>query len=226
LSNYSCVIKAILKLLGWLGADLLQNCIYPAVITLQTLRTKTISSTAFAATLLVLAFAASGLVSPATAQQKFTAKLSGANEVPSVTTPGSGVAIFQVSPDGKSIDYQLNLTNMNSVMAAHIHAGNLGVNGDPIAGLYNPAMTGPATGPINGLLKKGTLTSADLSGSMAGKTISDLINVMKAGGAYVNVHTTDHQNGAVRGQISSGNATSGTADNPSVSTTTPSSPRY
>ncbi len=207
-------------------AHLLQNCIYPAVITSHTLRTKPISSTAFAAALLVLAFAASGLVNPATAQQKFTAKLSGTNEVPPVTTSGSGIAIFQISGDGKSINYQLNLTNMNSVMAAHIHAGSQGQNGNPIAGLYNPTMTGPATGPINGQLKKGTLTSADLSGSMAGKAISDLINVIKSGGAYVNVHTTQNQNGEIRGQISSANATSGTANNPSASTTTPSAPRY
>ena len=62
-------------------------------------------------------------------QQKFTAKLSGSNEVPPVTTAGSGIATFQLSADGKSIDYQLNLKNMNGVTGAHIHSGKQGENG-------------------------------------------------------------------------------------------------
>ena len=47
--------------------------------------------------------------------KSFIAKLSGSNEVPPVTTAGSGIATFQLSADGKSIDYQLNLKNMNGV---------------------------------------------------------------------------------------------------------------
>ena len=86
-------------------------------------------------------------------------------------------------------------------MAAHIHSGKQGENGPPIAGLFNPSMSGPPTGAVNGLLKKGTLTSSDLSGSLAGKQISDLVNMIESGGAYVNVHTSKNQNGEIRGQI-------------------------
>ncbi len=161
-----------------------------------------ILSTAFATILLMLCVSAGGLQNVAFAQQTFTAKLSGSNEVPPVTTSGSGLAVFHLSSDGKSLDYQLNLTKMNSVMAAHIHSGKQGVNGAPVAGLFNPSMSGPPTGAVNGLLKKGTLTSSDLSGSLAGKQISDLVNLIKSGGAYVNVHTTKNQNGEIRGQIS------------------------
>ena len=128
--------------------------------------------------------------------------MSGSDEVPPVTTSGSGIATFQLSADGKSLDYQLNLTKMNSVMGAHIHSAKQGQNGPVIAGLFNPSMSGPPTATINGQLKKGTLTSADLSGPLAGKQISDLVNMIKSGGAYVNVHTTQNQNGEVRGQIS------------------------
>jgi hypothetical protein len=39
-------------------------------------------------------------------------------------------------------------------MAAHIHSGKQGVNGQPVAGLFNPSMSGPPTGAVNGLLKK------------------------------------------------------------------------
>ena len=63
-------------------------------------------------------------------------------------------------------------------------------------------MSGPPTGLVNGQLTKGTITSVDLVGSLAGKQMSDLVNLMKSGGAYVNVHTTTNQNGEIRGQIS------------------------
>jgi hypothetical protein len=49
----------------------------------------------------------------------------------------------------------------------------------------------------------GKITSADLEGPLAGKQMSDLVNIMKNGGAYVNVHTQQNQNGEIRGQISS-----------------------
>jgi hypothetical protein len=162
-----------------------------------------IFSTAIAVLISTLCVTGTGLSTTVLAQQeKFTAKLSGSNEVPPVTTSGSGEASFQLSADGKSLDYQLNVTNMNSVMAAHIHSGKQGENGQPVAGLFNPSMSGPPTGTVNGQLKKGTLTSADLSGALAGKQISDLVAMIKSGGAYVNIHTTKNQNGEIRGQIS------------------------
>jgi len=160
-----------------------------------------IVTTTFVTTFLMLCISAGGPQNAAFAQQSFTAKLSGGNEVPPVTTSGSGVAVFHLSPDGKTIDYQLNLTKMSSVMGAHIHSGKQGENGPVVAGLFNPSMSGPPTGTVNGPLKKGTLTSSDLSGSLAGKQISDLVNMIKSGGAYVNIHTTKNQNGEIRGQI-------------------------
>jgi CHRD domain len=205
--------------------------IYLAAITSCTLRANTnpvfVLSTAFAATLLILGIAAAGVINSASAQQqKFTIKLSGSNEVPPVNTAGTGVASFKLSQDGKSLDYQLNVTKMNSVMGAHIHSGKQGENGPVVAGLFNPAMNGPPTGAVNGQLSKGTITAADLQGPLAGKQISDLINMLKTGGAYVNVHTSQNQNGELRGQVSSGNTTSNTpTSSPSAATTT-SSPRY
>jgi hypothetical protein len=185
-------------------------------------------STALTATLLILGVAAAGLLNPASAQQqKFTAKLAGSNEVPPVTSAGSGVASFQLSSDGKSMTYQVNLTNMNNVMASHIHSAKQGQNGPVVVGLFNPSMSGPPIKAVNGMLAKGTITAANMTGSMAGKQMSDLVSLIKSGGAYVNVHTTKNMNGEIRGQVSSGNATSDTpVGTPSASTTTSSSPRY
>ena len=133
--------------------------------------------------LLILGVTAAGLINSASAQQKLTIKLSGTNEVPTANTGGIGVATFQFSADGKSLDYQLNLTKINGVMSAHIHSGRLGENGPVVAGLFN------AAGYINSpYLSKGTITSADLQGPLAGKHISDLFKLLKTGGAYIGVH--------------------------------------
>ena len=41
-----------------------------------------------------------------------------------------------------------------------------------------------------------------LTGPLTGKTIGSLVIIIRCGGAYVNVHTTQNQNGEIRGQIS------------------------
>jgi hypothetical protein len=51
---------------------------------------------------------------------------------------------------------------------------------------------------------KGKITSSDLQGPLAGKQISDLVDIIKNGGAYVNLHTNQNQNGEIRGQIMTG----------------------
>jgi CHRD domain len=122
--------------------------------------------------------------------QTFTAKLSGKDEVPPVNTQATGTAQFQLSSDGKEINYDLTTTNLNGFMMAHIHQGKSGENGQPI------------TTPLQ--MGKGKITSSDLQGSLAGKQMPDLVDLMKNGGAYVNVHTNQNQNGEIRGQIMSG----------------------
>jgi len=161
-----------------------------------------------AATLVTLGIGTVGLTTTIFAQKilynHFTAQLSGSNEVPPVTTAGSGIASFQLVPIGhqQAIKYHLNLKNMNGVTGAHIHSCKVVENGPVAATLFNPRMNGPPTGPINGLLTGGTLTSSELTGPLAGKTMDSLVSMIRSGDAYVNVHTTQNQNGEVRGQIS------------------------
>ena len=120
--------------------------------------------------------------------QTFTAKLSGSNEVPPVTTSATGMAQFQLTADGSQINYKLNATNLNNFMMAHIHQGKASENGPPV------------TAPLS--MGSGKITASDLQGPLAGKQLSDLINLMKTGGTYTNIHTQTNQNGEIRGQIS------------------------
>jgi hypothetical protein len=139
------------------------------------------------------------LLSAAYAQeQKFTASLSGDQEVPPITSTAKGWAWFK--PMGETVWYKVNATGVDKVTMAHIHGGKAGENGDPIAMLQT-------SGPINGTLAQGNITSSDLMGSLAGKSISDLVSKMQTGETYVNVHTEANPNGEIRGQISVANAT-------------------
>lgn len=128
----------------------------------------------------------------------FDADLSGKQVVPAVKTKAHGEADFKLSKDGKELTYKLKVKDIENVTAAHIHTGMKGENGGPVAGLF----AGPKKeGKFSGELAKGTITDKDLIGPLAGKTIGDLVKMIKDKGAYVNVHTDKYPDGEVRGQI-------------------------
>jgi hypothetical protein len=155
----------------------------------------------FAATLLILGAAAIGFINSASAQQQFAAKLSGKNEVPPITTPATGIAMFSVSPDGRSLHYVLNVADITGIMGAHIHAGTSKQNGPIVASLFNPSMAGHPTGKVHGLLSKGDIRASNLTGPFNGKQLSDLILLIRTGTTYVNVHTIQNPKGEIRGQL-------------------------
>ncbi len=132
------------------------------------------------------------------ASKDFKAKISGKEVVPPVETKATGDAEFKLSKDGKSITYILRVKDIENVTVAHIHAGKKGESGAPVAGLF---MGPKKEGVFSGELAKGTITDKDLVGKLAGKTISDLVTLIKDGEAYVNVHTVKNPNGEIRGQI-------------------------
>jgi len=140
----------------------------------------------------------------------FRTHLSGDNELPLRVTLAQGEAIFQLNEDGSELSYKLIATNIQNVVAAHIHLGLESENGPVVAFLYGNAPAGG--GRHNGVLSQGVITSADLIGPMAGMSLSDLISEIEAGNAYVNVHTNDgvaptntgpgdFPGGEIRGQI-------------------------
>ena len=129
----------------------------------------------------------------------FKAVLSGKEVTPiAVDTKTMGSFDLAMGKDGKSLEYTLNIMDIENVTAAHIHAGKKGEDGPPVAGLFG----GPKKdGMFSGVLAKGTITDKDLKGKLAGKTVADLVAMIKSGEAFVNVHTVAHPGGEVRGQV-------------------------
>jgi hypothetical protein len=127
----------------------------------------------------------------------FKAEITGKQAVPPVETTAKGEAVFGITK-GDELTYKITLADIENVTAAHIHIGKMGKNGGPVAGLF----AGPKKeGKFSGTLSEGTITSKELLGPLAGKSVKDLIGLIKSGDAYVNVHTDKYPDGEIRGQI-------------------------
>lgn len=112
--------------------------------------------------------------------------LSGANEVPAVTTTATGVARFRLTTEGK-LFYVVNVTGLGAgdgtLTAAHIHNGAVGANGSVLIGLATTAAD-------FGVDKQRQLTDVEKAGIIDG-----------TGALYVNAHSSIYTGGIVRGQI-------------------------
>jgi len=118
----------------------------------------------------------------------FTTTLSGANEVPAVTTSGTGNASLTFNSGNSSWSLTGGFSNFTgNSTAAHIHNGAAGVSG------------GVTTGGTLTIASAGS-TSGSLSGS--GTFDSTQIAALFAGTLYVNVHSSFATGGEVRGQLS------------------------
>jgi CHRD domain len=106
--------------------------------------------------------------------------LSGAQEIPPVSTAASGVGMVQVGAD-KSIRGEVTPTGVQATMA-HIHLAPAGKNGPIIIPLVK--------------------TSDNVWSVPAGaKLTDDQYSAYKAGDLYFNVHSAAHKPGEIRGQI-------------------------
>lgn len=136
---------------------------------------------------------------PKPMKKDFGAFLTGSEEVPPVDAQGVGAATFQLSDDGKTLHFKLNVSTIEGVVAAHIHKGAFGENGPVVVPLMPDQ---DPSGTESGLLAEGMLTASDLTGELAGKTLLDLIKLMENNMAYVNIHTQQFPAGELRGQVS------------------------
>lgn len=134
----------------------------------------------------------------------FRAELAGFNQVPPILTPGSGSFRARLAANGRSIRYQLSFSNLtSSAGAAHIHFGHTTDNGGIMAFLCGggdkPACPDRG-GTIVGTIEPEDVLAIPSQGLEAGD-FTALLRIIRAGLAYVNVHTANFPDGEIRGQI-------------------------
>jgi hypothetical protein len=140
------------------------------------------------------------------------ALLTGYEESPSVSTTGSGEFTAAVSPDGETIEYTVTYSALQgTVTQAHIHVGQLGVNGSIVIFLCqtaaNPDPTGLAPecqqeGTVSGtIMAANVIAGSDASQQLAAGDLAAVVAAIRAGAAYANVHTDLSPGGEIRGQI-------------------------
>ena len=129
---------------------------------------------------------------------KITAKLTAQDEVPPKNTKATGAFELELTPDGGISNYILNVRNISNVTLVHMHQGAKGTNGPIVMTLHND--TNPR-GQINGILSEGKVFSYQFEGPLAGKYVSDLMELIREGQVYINVYTNQNPEGEIRGQL-------------------------
>jgi CHRD domain len=155
-----------------------------------------------AAATLVVCLVTNGVVNLAFGKS-FGASLSGRNEVPPVGSSGNG--FFRLSVVSNGLNYTVSVTKSIGVQGVYIHYGKQGHNGPVVAILCAIGTAKPCLHAIYNLLsgEKGTIKSGDLQGPLKGHSVSDILLGLGHGDFYVNVRTSLHPSGELRGQISS-----------------------
>jgi hypothetical protein len=154
------------------------------------------------------------VVAPSDAKERsssgfsFVARMSSLNEVPSLVTGGLGFFVATLSPDQTTLSFELSWSGLTGPpSAAHIHIGQVGVNGGVAVFLCGgggqPACPQTASGSITG-----TATAANVvailpppgQGLQAGN-LFQVLSAMRRGKTYANIHTALFPGGEDRGQI-------------------------
>ena len=135
-------------------------------------------------------------VAIAAVSMNFNSPMEGAQEAPVPRdTQARGNAVYKLSADGTRVQYKLIVANIENVFMAHIHMAPRGVSGPIVVWLYpgtTPGVTAPlGVGRIDGVIVQGSFGSSDVVGPLAGHPLSELVELMRSGGVYTNVHTND-----------------------------------
>lgn len=113
----------------------------------------------------------------------FKVSLAGSSEVPPVTTTGSGVGVFSLNSN--SLSSEVVVLNLSSTpTSVGLYQGTSGKIGTLLLSL-------PLVSSGNNAVSVGTISDVP----------SNVVSMLLLGEVYVNVLTTDHPTGEVRGQV-------------------------
>lgn len=153
----------------------------------------------------------------------FTARLRGLNEVPPVATAATGSFSATLSADGTTLTYTVSYSNLNApILFSHIHFGlpreatgimvflcgpAAGAMGGPPAGTPDPpACVAGTSGTVTGSVTAANVIGPNAQGITPGADFAKVVQALREGAAYVNVHTMRSPSGEIRGQVRGGDS--------------------
>ncbi|AII50398.1 hypothetical protein N008_00175 [Hymenobacter sp. APR13] len=114
--------------------------------------------------------------------EEFVASLSGAQEVPPVTTNGVGIGTFNLAQSQDKLKFRVVVGGLSGpITACHFHQGATGVAGPVVLDLQSF---------VNGNVIEGEVAPT-----------AAIVTAMLAGQIYINVHTAANPGGEIRGQL-------------------------
>jgi hypothetical protein len=152
---------------------------------------------------------------------KFSARLRGLSEVPPVATEARGSFSAKLSSDDSALTYEVTYKDLNApILFAHIHFGfpkeaagimvflcgpATGERGGPPAGTPNPPpCQGTTSGTVTGTLTAANVIGPNAQGIAPGVDFAKVVQALRGGAAYVNVHSMRSPAGEIRGQVRHG----------------------
>ncbi len=136
-----------------------------------------------------------------------TAQLSSFNEVPANLTGSHGSLRMTLSDDGTTLSFEFSWSGLAAdPSAAHIHVGQVGVNGGVTiffcGGGGQPLCPSGTSGSITGTATAANVLvpSGNSQGIQAGN-LNQILDAMRRGLTYANIHNAPFPGGEARGQI-------------------------
>ena len=140
--------------------------------------------------------------------------LKGFNEVPVVSTGATGRFKAEIVDTalGQEIEYELSFSGLGGVIAqSHIHVAQKDVNGGIVLWICQGTSRAPAQvaantpecpqqGTVSGKWNAASVTPVATQ-QIGLNELNEVIAAIRAGNAYVNVHTAPSPGGEIRGQL-------------------------
>ncbi|HEV2964210.1 MAG TPA: CHRD domain-containing protein [Candidatus Angelobacter sp.] len=168
--------------------------------------------------LIVLAVFCLGIMGAASDNDDNTlrASLRGVNETPGpVSTQATGSFHATLSADGTTLNYTVTFSNLNApITQSHIHFGLPRETGGIMVWLCQtaaapapatdpgvPTCPGPTSGTVTGTINVANVVGPNSQGITPGADFNKVVQAIRAGTSYVNVHSSRSPGGEIRGVV-------------------------
>jgi len=140
------------------------------------------------------------------------ARLVGFQEVPALSTTGQGKCTVRINQAETQIEVTVSYSDLVAdVTQSHIHFGQRGVNGGVSIWLCSnlnpnpapagtPSCPGPHSGTVTDVINASNVVGPAAQGIDPGE-LGEIIEAIRSGVAYCNVHSTKFPAGEIRGQL-------------------------